>query len=96
MTCGPTDIAAYLRGRLHLAGVDADTPVGTVLDVLLTIVVDVPADALKDWRKNFDRALRPLARQHPESRRVYPDRETWGLLPQQQAAMAKLAGTRPS
>jgi hypothetical protein len=84
MTTGGTDIASYIRGRLHLAGITDRTPIGTVVDVLLTIVIDVPRDALEQWRRKLNPVLWKI---RP------PDRETWGMSPEQQAAMAKLAGT---
>jgi hypothetical protein len=83
MTTGESDLAGYFRGRLHIAGVDADTPVGTVLDVLMTIVIDTPRDALEQWRRKFDPLIWKI---RP------PDRDTWGLRPDQQAQMAKAAG----
>jgi hypothetical protein len=83
MTTGGTDVAGYIRGRLHLAGVDGSTPIGTVLDVLLTIVVAVPRDELEKWRRRLNPLLWKI---RP------PDRETWGMTPEQQAQMAKAAG----
>jgi hypothetical protein len=84
MTTGGTDIASYIRGRLHLAGITDRTPIGTVVDVLLTIVIDVPRDGLEQWRRKLNPVLWKI---RP------PDRETWGMSPEQQAQMAKLAGT---
>ncbi len=83
MTAGGTDLASWMRGRLHQSGVDGDTPLCTALDVVMTLVVDAPVDALRKWRTELDAALwriRP------------PDRDTWGLLPEQQQAMARAAG----
>lgn len=96
MTTGGTDIAAYLRGKLHLARIDHTTPLATALDVLMTLVVDVPMETLEDWRKRFDRALldgsRAKARPGtPAPKAPIPDRATWGLLPEHQAAMKRLA-----
>jgi hypothetical protein len=85
MTTGGSDVAGYMRGRLHVGGVDAGTPLCTALDVLLTIVIDTPRDALEQWRRKFNPLLWKI---RP------PDRETWGATPEQQAEMAKLAGTR--
>jgi hypothetical protein len=56
MTTGGTDIASYIRGRLHLAGVTDRTPIGTVLDVLLTVVIGPPGRA---------RAMAPQAQPGP-------------------------------
>jgi hypothetical protein len=107
MTTGRDDVAAYVRGKLHLAGIDGDTPLPVLLDVLTTVVVDVPVDALKDWRRRFDQALLRASLRTPTARTAaragtgprgarpaasYPDRETWGLLPEHQEAMARLAG----
>lgn len=89
MTTGGTDIASWMRGRLFLAGVDDDTPVGTVLDVLSTVIVEVPKDQLTEWRRRFDRILTPIA---AKAEKPLYDRETFGLLAEHQAGMRKLAG----
>lgn len=76
-------MAAYLRGKLRLAGVGPDTDLEELCDVLTVLEVDgVPGDQLKRWRTDVDRAawrLRP------------PDRETWGLRPDQAAEQQRLA-----
>lgn len=89
-----TDLAAYLRGRLHLARIDHDSPLGVALDVLMTVVVDVPAEALEKWRTRFDQAVRGSSgRGQRPTRDLPPDRDTWGLLPSHQAQMKQLSRT---
>lgn len=84
MATARDDQSSYLRGKAHLAGLRPDTPLNTACDLLLMVEVDgVPQEQLKKWRGNLDRALWKI---RP------PDRDTWGLLPEQQAAMARLAG----
>lgn len=80
-----TDVAAYMRGKLRMAGVDADTPLRDALDCLQVVIMEVPVDELKKWRREFDSALWKI---RP------PDRSTWGLAPEQQAATARLTGER--
>lgn len=82
-----TDTAAYLRGRLFMAGVSDRTPLATALDVLTVLVMEVPTDELRKWRRELDAALwkvRP------------PDRSTWGLLPDQVASTERLIRGSPS
>lgn len=70
-----------------MAGVDRSTPIATACDVIQVVIMDVPSDELKKWRRNFDAALwriRP------------PDRSTWGLSPEQQAQTARLTSHRPN
>lgn len=93
MTTAHTDIASWVRGKLFIAGVDADTPLGAALDVTLVAVMDAPVEQLKTWRQELDLALRQV--QPPEQTaplRQYPDRERWGLDPDQQAAMSWMVG----
>lgn len=80
---GGGDIAAWLRGRLAMAGVTAESPIADVLDVLTVLVVEVPKEALTDWRSKLERAL---WRVRP------PDRASWGLAPEHQQQMGRLAG----
>ena len=84
MTTAQSDTAAYLRGKLRLAGIDGAEHISDVCDVLTVLEVDgVPGEQLTRWRRNFDRAMwriRP------------PDRESWGTSEQQQAAMSRLSG----
>jgi hypothetical protein len=79
------DQAAYLRGKLRLAGVTDDAPLDELCDVLTVLQVEgVPGEELKRWRGHLDRAtwkIRP------------PDREQWGLSPEEQASMARLAAS---
>jgi hypothetical protein len=105
-TCGADDIAAYLRGRMILAGLDDRAPVSTVLDVLMTTMVDTPAKELEEWRQRFDRAIySPTLTAVPDlpaetpkqqtGQRQWPDRATWGLLPNQVAATNRLMNAAP-
>lgn len=88
MTTQRTDTAAFVRGKLHMAGVDRATPIATAVDVITVIAMDVPTDDLKKWRREFDSAL---WRVRP------PDRATWGLRPDQAAETRRLtAGPAPS
>lgn len=89
-----SDSASYLRGKAHMAGIGPSTPLRLACDVLLTIEVDgVPGDQVKQWRKAIDRQL--LVRPAAAGRPAGPDRETWGLAPEQMAATSKLtAGSR--
>jgi len=63
-----------------MAGVTEDIPLGTAIDVLTVLIIDVPTDQIKEWRKQLDDAL---MRVNPRSAR-----DTWGLEPDQQAAMS--------
>lgn len=79
-----SDTAAYLRGKLLLAGLGPDTPVADLCDVLTVLEVDgVPSEQLKSWRDQVDRAawrIKP------------PDRASWGLRPDQAAQQQALMG----
>jgi hypothetical protein len=79
MTSDPV-IGAFVRGRMHMAGIRHDTDARVALDVLTVIALEVPRQALQQLRTNVERASWDIAE---------PDRETWGLLPQHQAAMAR-------
>lgn len=83
MTQARTDTAAFVRGKLFMAGVDRGTPIGITCDVITVLAMDVPTDDLVKWRREFDHALwkvRP------------PSREEWGRLPGQEEQTARLAG----
>lgn len=83
MTSARTDVASFLRGKLHMAGIDRSSPIQVAVDVLQVLVMDVPADDLKKWRREMDAAMwkvRP------------PDRATWGLRPDQQQETERLLG----
>lgn len=90
-----TDQASYLRGKAHMAGLREDTPLAHACDILLALEVDgIPGDQLKQWRQAMDRQLMTAAAKSPAAKG--PDRATWGLLPDQMAAMSKLtAGAKP-
>lgn len=86
MTTTSTDTASYLRGRLHMAGIGADSPLSAAVDVLQVLILEIPREALDKWRRELDIAVwkvRP------------PDRSTWGLRPDQQAATERLIGQPP-
>lgn len=70
--------AAYVRGRLVLAGVDLSVPAPDWLDAVWAAWVDSPHELLKKAQREVVIA----------TAKIMPDRSTWGLLPEQQ----KLAG----
>lgn len=74
-----------MRGRLFIAGVGPDTPLGDALDVLTVIVMDTPGEALKKWRTGIDRvvAAAQIRASAAKSATGKPDRATWGLAPGQ-------------
>jgi hypothetical protein len=87
-----------MRGRLFLAGVDGQTPVSDVLDVLTVIVVDTPGEALGKWRSGLDRAAAVARADATRARGTVPsggrpDRATWGLAPDQIAATERFMTT---
>lgn len=100
-TSGGQDIAAYLRGRLIVAGLDDRAPISAVLDVLMTTMVDTPAKELGEWRDRFDHAIyTPTLTAVPDLpadavERQWPDRATWGLRPEQVAATNRLMNAAP-
>lgn len=76
------DTAAYLRGKLRLAGVDGDTELDEMCDVLTVVLVDgVPGEQLGRWRDQLDQAAWKIKP---------PDRSSWGLRPDQIAAQRRL------
>lgn len=83
---GRDDTSAYLRGKLRLSGIDGDTDVADVCDVLTVLLSDgVPGEALTKLRRSVDRAAWKIKP---------PDRDSWGLAPDQQAATARLTAPR--
>lgn len=76
------DTAAYLRGKLRLAGLGDDTPLADLLDALVCLVNDGVPD-LRKWRDQVDIAT---WRVKP------PDRSSWGLRPDQIVAQQALTG----
>lgn len=87
-----------MRGRLFVSGVDDNTPLSDVLDVLTVIVMDTPGEALGKWRSGLDRAgftaeaaaSRTSAGASTASRY---DRSTWGLTPEQVEATRRFHAT---
>lgn len=78
-TLGP-----YLRGQLLLNRIDLHTPLPQWLDAVYALWTAAPHEVLKKARQVVD--------QHAVT--IAPDRETWGLEPEQIAQMgdwAKLA-----
>lgn len=75
-------LAAYVRGKLALAGVDLSVDVGTWLDAAWACVIDAPYEALKAAMQQMTKGM---ARIRPEAARA-----TWGLLPEHQAAAGRL------
>jgi hypothetical protein len=77
---GGSDQAAYLRGKLRLAGLDADAPLHELLDALVALCNDGVPD-LRKWRDQVDVAswrIKP------------PDRSAWGLRADQIQAQQQL------
>ncbi len=77
-----SDTAAYLRGKLRLAGIGDDTPLDVLCDAAMVLMVDGAPD-LRKWRDQVDIAswrIKP------------PDRASWGLRPDQVAAQQQLMG----
>jgi hypothetical protein len=86
MAAAQTDPGAFVRGKLFMAGIDDRIPIATALDVLQVVIMEVPTDDLRKWRRELDRAL---WRVRP------PDRDTWGLLPEHVAAQERLIRSSP-
>lgn len=72
-----------MRGELYLAGVDESrAPAARWLDAVYAIVMRAPHEVLEKMQSQLT----------IQTARLRPDRETWGLLPDQVAASAKLVG----
>jgi hypothetical protein len=77
-----------------MAGIQHETALTDVLDVLTVLVIETPGDALKQWRDGMDRAMAVdaarvarAAETDAEARRRM--RASWGLLPGQIEQHAK-------
>lgn len=79
---GDAVVSGYVRGRLALAGVDLSSDLRTWLDAAWACYIDAPVDTLKSASHEMTKAM---ARVRPETAR-----ETWGLLPEHQAAAGRL------
>ena len=72
-----------MRGRLALAGVvDSRVSPARWLDMAYAIFTEAPHQVLEELNKRIVM----------ETSRLRPDRETWGLLPEQVALSSKLTG----
>jgi hypothetical protein len=74
-------IGAYLRGQLRLNRIDLHTPLDQWLDAVYALWVSAPHEVLAKARQVID--------QHSVT--IAPDRETWGLTPEQIAQMGEFA-----
>lgn len=77
--------AAYVRGKLAMAGIDLDAPLATYLDAAYAAVCDAPHDLLDKLQVSITL----------QSARMRPDRDTWGLLPEHVALTQKITGFQP-
>jgi hypothetical protein len=83
---GDAVVSGYVRGKLALAGVDLSSDLRTWLDAAWACYIDAPVDTLKGASHEMTKAM---ARVRPETAR-----ETWGLLPEHQAAAGRLGRTQ--
>lgn len=72
LTVGTQPLSPYIRGKLTLAGIDPRDPVGSVADCVYAIVADAPHDVLQQWDKKLIM----------EGAKAWPERDTWGVLPE--------------
>lgn len=79
MTTDPIS-GPYFRGRLALAGIGLHTPLRDWLDAVYAIWLDAPSE-------KFEKASRTMV---ISSAKLRPNRETWGITPEQQALGGKL------
>jgi hypothetical protein len=75
-TAGP-----YLRGQLIINRIDLRTPLREWLDAVYALWVSGPLDVLKKAREVLD--------QHSVT--IAPDRDTWGMTPEQIEQMGQFA-----
>lgn len=78
-------LGPYVRGQLALHGLDFRVPVAGWLDAVYAIVATAPFDVLKTMDEKLTVA----------HARIAPDRETWGLLPEQQRLSRGLVDQPP-
>lgn len=75
-------LKSYVSGKMALAGVDSRAPAAVFLDALYAIVVDAPHEGLEKLNDQITLKTHQLR----------PDRDTWGLLPDQVAMTKKIIG----
>lgn len=93
MAFAKSDEASYLRGKAYQAGLRASTRIDTACDLLVMVELDgvPPREHVQRFRSAIDQAIARAG-----SRTGEPIRETWGLLPEHQAAMARLTARAPT
>lgn len=74
-------IGPYLRGQLLINRIDLRTPLGEWLDAVYALWTSAPHDVLAKARQVVDH----------HSVMIAPDRDTWGMLPEQIAQMGGFA-----
>jgi hypothetical protein len=74
-------VGPYLRGSLLLNRIDLHTPLDQWLDAVYALWTTGPHEVLKKARQVVD--------QHSVT--IAPDRDTWGLTPEQIAQMGEFA-----
>lgn len=72
-------VQPYVEGKLMLAGVDSRVPAAGWFAAVYAIVVDAPTELLEKLHAQIVMT----------STRIRPDRETWGVTPEQQAMMKR-------
>ncbi len=79
-----------------MAGAGARTPLSDVCDLLTVVAVEQPlkeiSEVMDRWRGQMHHQRRGIATDDAAQERI--DRDTWGLLPHQQAATRRLTGRR--
>lgn len=71
-----SELGPYIRGRLHLAGIDLRGDVGSWLDAVYVIIAE--SGPVSEVLTKLDKQLMMMGGQ------IYPERESWGLSPRQQ------------
>lgn len=75
-------VRPYVSGRLALAGIDLRVPAAVWLDAVYAIVLEAPHELLEKVHGQIT----------IQTARMRPDRETWGMTPDQVALTNKLTG----
>lgn len=75
---------AYVNGQLALARMDSRVPAGTWLDAVYAIITTAPHELLEKLHGQIT----------IKSARLRPDRDSWGMLPDQVAMQEKLTQTK--